>query len=180
LAYFYFDFREAEKQDVAILLRSLIRQLCANEPEFPQAVQTMYTQNETLGHGPTVNELTSVLFSIIDSMRTEVYIIMDALDEYPENSTKSKRQELLDQIKQMVEHGSENLHLLATSRRVYDIEATLGKLATAEICIQNSQVDADIMLYVQNFLATDKALKRFPDKQKSDVEEKVGRGAHGM
>jgi hypothetical protein len=119
MAYFYFGFNDSDKQDVGILLRSLIKQLCAGEPELPQVVQTLYTRYKTSGQQPDIKVLTSTLFSVIGGLRKEIYIIMDALDEYPENPEKpekSKRKELLDQIKRMVEYKSENLYILATSR----------------------------------------------------------------
>jgi hypothetical protein len=161
---------------VAILLRSLIKQLCASEMELPQVVQTLHNQYKPSGQQPNIKELSSTLFSIIGGLKDEIYIIMDALDEYPE----SKRKELLDQIKQMVEHRSENLHILATSRSEHDIRITLEKPAAGGISIQSSKVDADIKLHVRTCLAEDVALKRLPDKVKGDIEVKLGEGAHGM
>ena len=161
LAYFYLDFSDSEKHDVAILIRSLIKQLCATELEFPEVVQTLYSEYKTLGHDPSIKILTSTLLSIVDDLEKETYIVIDALDECPEDSWKSKRQVLLDQIKRMAEHRSENLHLLVTSRKKYDIETTLREYAI-EICIQNSKVDADIMLHVRTCLTTDNTFKIFP------------------
>jgi hypothetical protein len=183
LAYFYFDFNDTDKQDVSILLCSLIQQLCASEPELPQAVQALYTQNNPSGQRPSIKELSSTLLSVIDGFKKEIYIIMDALDEYPENPAdpkKSKRKELLDQIKRMVEHASENLHFLATSRNEYDIRSTLEKPAAGGICIQSSKVDADIKTHVRTCLAEDATLKRLPSKVKEDIEVRLGEGARGM
>ncbi|KAI9772207.1 MAG: hypothetical protein M1839_002525 [Geoglossum umbratile] len=180
LAYFYFDFRDTEKQDVAVLLRSLIRQLCAGESDFPQVVETIYNRYKTPGHEPTVEELTSTLFSIIDGLRKEIYIIMDALDEYPANAAKSNRQELLDQIKRMIEHKSERLHILATSRNEHDIRLTLGTPAAGGISIQSSNVDVDIGMYIRTRLAEDPMLKLLPSNAKVNIEAKLGEGAHGM
>lgn len=83
---------------MATLLRSLLRQLCAGENELPDEVHTLYTQYQDIGHHPLVGELATAFFSIIDRLKKEVYLIMDALDEYPEISNESQRQELLDLI----------------------------------------------------------------------------------
>jgi hypothetical protein len=182
LAYFYFDFNDTDKQDVVILLRSLIKQLCTSELELPQIVQTLYTHYRASGQQPSIKELSSIFFSVIDELKKEIYIIMDALDEYPENpgDPKSKRKDLLDQIKRMVEHGSENLHILAMSRNEHDIHDTLERPAAGGISIQSSKVDADIKLHVRTCLAEDAVLKRLPGKVKGDIEVKLGERAHGM
>src|SRR6266702_1199388 len=116
LAYFYFDFQNTEKQNMDITIRSLLRQLCAGEMQLPQEVQIMYARYKGTGLRPTVEELNLALLSLIDRLGKEIYIIMDALDEFPERSRDSNRQELLDQIKCMVEHPSQQLHILVTSK----------------------------------------------------------------
>jgi len=99
LAYFYFDFQNTKKQNVDILIRSLLRQLCAGEAQLPQGVQTMYDRYKGAGLRPTVEELNLALLSLIDHLGKEIYIIMDALDEFPEKFRDSNRQELLDSNK---------------------------------------------------------------------------------
>jgi ankyrin repeat domain-containing protein 50 len=178
-AYFYFDFRDTQKQDVATLLRSLLRQLCAGEEELPEEVHGLYTRYRDAGHHPPVGELTIALFSIIDGLKKEVYLIMDALDEYPETSKESQRQELLDLIKQIVEHESETLHVLITSRNEADIRATLGALAGGGTSIQRGEVDADIKVYVRTQLKNE-SFARLPQNLKQDIEENLGKKANGM
>ncbi|KAF4626579.1 hypothetical protein G7Y89_g11575 [Cudoniella acicularis] len=179
LAYFYFDFQDTIKQDVVVLLRSLIRQLCAGEVELPEEIHSMYAKYKASGLAPTVTELTSILFSVINQVDKEIYIIMDALDEYPEKSENSGRQELLDQIERIIKHEARNLHILATSRNEIDIRATLGNLASGGISIQNSKVDADIGLYVRACLGKD-PFKKLPASVKGSIETKLGEGAKGM
>jgi hypothetical protein len=179
LAYFYFDFQDTKKQDVIILLCSLIRQLCAGETKLPEEVHKLHDRYKPTGHTPTVEELTSTLYGVIRYLKKEIYIIMDALDEYPEEN--SKRQELLVQIERMVEQRLENLHILATSRNETDIRATLGDLAGGgiPIPIQSSKVDADIKMYVKTCLGKDPFKKR-RNNVKESIETKLADGAHGM
>lgn len=180
LAYFYFDFNDSSKQDVSVLLRSLVKQLCFGEPELPPEVQELGTQYRAFGQQPTTSELASALLSIVDGLGKQVYIIMDALDEYPERSEKSWRKSLLDRVRQMVEHKSENLHILVTSRNEQDIRETLTGLKTRQICVRSSQVDADIMRHVRTCLKKDAVLKRLPDDVKLHIESRLGERAHGM
>jgi hypothetical protein len=90
LAYFYFDFQDTKKQDVIILLRSLIRQLCAGETKLPEEVHKLHDRYKPTGHTPTLEELTSTLYAVIRYLKKEIYIIMDALDEYPKRTQKGK------------------------------------------------------------------------------------------
>ena len=179
LAYFYFDFQNTEKQNMDITIRSLLRQLCAGEIHLPQEVQTMYDRYKGTGLRPTVEELNLALLSLIDYLGKEIYIIMDALDEFPEKSQDSNRQELLDQIKHMVEHPSQQLHILVTSRNEPDIRTTLSDLAGKGISIQSSKVDADIRLFVRTCLEKD-PFHRLPVSVKKSIEVRLGEGACGM
>ena len=117
------------------MLRSLLRQLCAGEKELPEEVSTLHARYRGIGQNPTMQELTTALFSVINGLGKDIYVTMDALDEYPETSKEAQRQELLDIITQMVEHGSKNLHVLVTSRNEPDIRATLGSFASGGISI---------------------------------------------
>ena len=164
---------------MATLLRSLLRQLCAGENDLPEEAHALYTRYRDIGHDPPVGELTDALFSVIDGLKKEVYLIMDALDEYPETSKESQRQELLDLMKQIVEHESENLHVLVTSRNEADIRATLGAFAGGGTSIQRGEVDADIRVYVRTQLKND-TFARLPHNLKQDIEENLGKKANGM
>jgi ATP/maltotriose-dependent transcriptional regulator MalT len=164
---------------VATLLRSLLRQLCAGENDLPEEAHALYTRYRDIGHDPPVGELTDALLSVIDGLKKEVYLIMDALDEYPEISNESQRQELLDLIKQIVEHESEILHVLVTSRSEPDIRAALGALAGRGTSIQRGEVDADIRVYVRTQLKND-TFARLPQNLKQDIEENLGKKANGM
>lgn len=182
LAYFYFDFQDSRKQDLALFLRSLIRQLCANEADLPSNVQAMYNQYKETGHAPTIEELSSALLSVVDLLEKEIYIIMDALDEFPKKSNNCERRELLDQVKHMVEHitkSSQKLHILTTSRDEPDIRSMLASLAVGGISIQSSRVDADIRKYVRTRLAGELYTK-LPDNAKIQIEQRLGDGANGM
>jgi hypothetical protein len=179
LAYFYFDFQNTEKQNMDITIRSLLRQLCAGEMQLPQEVQIMYDRYKGSRLRPTVEELNLALLSLIDYLGKEIYIIMDALDEFPEKSQDSNRQELLDQIKHMVEHPSQQLHILVTSRNEPDIRTTLSDLAGKGISIQSSKVDADIRLFVRTCLEKD-PFHRLPVSVKKSIEARLGEGACGM
>jgi hypothetical protein len=101
--------------------------------------------------------------------------VTETLDEFPENSAKSRRQELLDRIKRMVERESECLHILAMSRNEHDIRATLGISAAGGISIQSSKVDADIRMHVRTRLAEDPMLKLLQAISKQTSKQSWGK-----
>ncbi|KIW77282.1 hypothetical protein Z517_09728 [Fonsecaea pedrosoi CBS 271.37] len=153
LAYFYFNFQDfpndSHKEDLfmSALLRSLLRQLCANEPTLPDPTQAIYTQHHGTGSNPTHEELTSTLDAVVDHLAKDVYIILDALDEFPENTKNAQRKQLLKWITLMVDGRFQNLHILTTSRKEWDIDAALGNLANGGLPIQGSAVDSDIQRF---------------------------------
>ncbi|KAE9362915.1 hypothetical protein N431DRAFT_143912 [Stipitochalara longipes BDJ] len=157
LAYFYFNFQDTDKQDVAVVLRSLIKQLCAGELKFPQEVTDLYDRYKPVNQEPGVEDLISTILATIDHLKKkEVYVVMDTLDEFPEKAGDKRMQSLLDLIKQMIEHGAKNLHILATSRNEHDIRATLEDLAMED------------------------PFKKLPSRLKDSIEERLAEGAQGM
>lgn len=176
LAYFYFDFNNASNLDVSILLRSLIKQICAGEDKVPQVVQTLVSRHRASGQQPSISTLITALHTAIDDLRKRTFIILDALDEYPEN----KRLELLKTLKLLLDPGSQEIHVLATSQERHDIQHQMAKLATEKIFIGSSVVDPDIKLHVRTRLAEDPNLDILPPHIKQGIEEKLGKGAHGM
>ncbi|OAL32656.1 Serine/threonine-protein kinase GCN2 [Fonsecaea nubica] len=187
LGYFYFNFQDfqndSHKEDLfmSALPRSLLRQLCANEPTLPDPVQAIYTRHHGTGSNPTHEELTSALDAVIDQLAKDVYIILDALDEFPENTNNAQRKKLLKWITLMVDGRFQNLHILTTSRKEWDIDAALGNLANGGLPIQGPAVDSDIQRYIRSSLE-EGPLSRWRDKIKirASIETRLTEGAKGM
>ena len=158
------------------LLRSLIKQICAGEDMIPQVVQTLVSRHRASGQQPSISTLITVLHNLVDDLRKQTFIILDALDEYPE----TKRWELLNTLKRLLDSEPRDLHVLATSRETHDIQHKMKILATEKIYIQSSHVDPDIKLHVRTCLVEDPKLDRLPGHIKHEIEIKLGEGAHGM
>jgi hypothetical protein len=180
LAYFYFDFNDTNNHNVAVVIRSLIKQLSAGEPELDGEAQLLYARYSPSGHEPSFKELEDAILSLIDGLGKDVYIVLDALDEFPESSGYLSRLDLLDQIKNLVERGSDKLHVLVTSRKEQDIDSSLAHRVTEQVSIQSAQVDADIRLYISSTLRDDHKLKKVPEKYKKEIETKLVEGSRGM
>lgn len=157
-------------------LRSLIRQICAFEVELPQVVKSFCSQHRTSGQQPSPKSLISLLHAVIDVLQSETFIIADALDEYPE----SERKELLSILRFIIDHGCKDMHILVTSRNEQDIAHTFDKMSTEIIGLDSSIVDEDIRLHVRSCLLDDSKLSRLPDHMKQEIEDRLGKDAHGM
>ncbi|KAL8943620.1 MAG: hypothetical protein Q9211_000917 [Gyalolechia sp. 1 TL-2023] len=176
IAYWYFDFDKSSSLSVCNMLRSLIKQLCIGETDLPVPVQEMCAKYRVSGHQPTTKALLATLHSTIDSIRKKTFLILDALDEYPQ----SRRQELLAAIKLLTDSEHEDVHVLMTSRGEFDIEHALSTVATEKVIIQGDVVDGDIRMHVRATLLEDARFGRLPPSIKDTIEAQLVSKAHGM
>ena len=97
---------------------------------------------------PGHDELEKILLA---SMRpcSKVYLIMDALDECPEDH--DARQRVLERIERLTQEAS-NLKIFATSRELPAIRESMEALGSQSLRIATSSVDADIQFWIANRL----------------------------
>ena len=157
----------------------MIRQLCAGEEELPEEIASLYARYHPLNQEPGLEELLACLLAVVNFLPKEVYIIIDALDEFPEKTEDRTRQSLLDHIKRIVEHRSNNLHILATSRTEPDITAALESVATRVIPLRVPGVNKDINAFVHAQLEK-VPFKNYDDKLKGYAQMQLENGANGM
>ena len=138
-----------------------------------EALNVLFDRNQDGQHQPTTEGLVLTLQRMLRDFNY-IFIFLDALDECKE------REELLGLIKRIVDWKLEMLHLLATSRRVNDIEETLTPLITCQICIQSALVDADICIHIRERLQNDPKLRKWPKNVRMEIEKSLMEGANGM
>jgi hypothetical protein len=167
LAYFFFTFRDGQKQLARNMLASVVAQLCRQvQPDFipPQVFKPLETWSEDL------------LVATIKSLATKfklVYIILDALDE-------SDREPTLKAIESLAQPHLSDFNIIITSRREPDIEKALRKITPLHsVDIQESVVDSDIREFVSESLQTAK-FEHLPADRRKEIEEKLTKGARGM
>lgn len=181
MAYFYFDFRDYQKQKTDILIRSLLRQVVADEPHIPQPIVKLYDEFRNKGQSPTLKDLLLTLCQVLETSNKDTYLILDALDECPLWAADSNRAEMLEVVTQLMKGQSSNLHILATSRDEPDIRTALMRIPHREIPLEGTCTDRDIGLYVQRYLANPmERLSTFPDALKNEIHDALLLGAHGM
>ncbi|RDL42520.1 Uncharacterized protein BP5553_02499 [Venustampulla echinocandica] len=176
LAYFYFSFRDTEKQKVDNLLCSILSQLARQEEYIPDAVITLY--NSYMQSRPPTDRLLAAIKNMVDGHRT-VFIIIDALDECPNDN--GERSDLCDVLRQINEWAASNLHVLVTGRREVDLSEALDPLCSIPpISIQGAAVRSDIQKFICAELANDRKLKMWPAEIQAEIERVLVEGANGM
>jgi hypothetical protein len=80
-AYFYFTFRDQSKQTCESLIKSLVIQLASQTTQLDVELEKLYSQYHP--SKPQLESLASTLRHLISGF-TEVYVIIDALDECTE------------------------------------------------------------------------------------------------
>ena len=185
VAYFYFDFRDTDKQNVHNLLPSLLTQLSARSDSRCEIVSRIYKSH---GHGAR-KPSTSTLIACLKEMlalpdQGPIYIVLDALDECPYTSgIPPARKRVLHLLKDLVSLRLSDLHICVTSRPEIDIRAALESLKFRPVSLHDeSGQKRDIEDYIRSVVHADSdtAMKRWRDKDRELVIETLTGRADGM
>ena len=183
LAYFYFDFKDTAKQDSRALLSSLLIQLSDQSDILCNALFSLFTSHKRGSEQPTDDSLARCLEDMLAMIKqVPIYIVMDALDECPNDSgIPSSREKVLELVRDLVEIRHPNLRLCITSRPEFDIRSTLEPLATQQLSLHDEGGQKqDIVDYVTFVVGSDRKMKRWRDDEKNMVIEKLTDKADGM
>ena len=183
LAYFYFDFKDTAKQDYRALLSSLLIQLSDQSDIFCDALFSLYSVHKRGSEQATDEALARSLKNMLMGMeRAPIYLIIDALDECPNDSgIPSSREKVLELVKELVELRQSNLWLFIASRPEFDIRTTLQPLATQQLSHHDeSGQKQDIVDYVTFVVRSDKKMMKWRDDEKNMVIGQLTEKADGM
>ncbi|KAI7345806.1 hypothetical protein KC354_g14537 [Hortaea werneckii] len=170
LAFFFFDFNDAAKQDPDIMVKSLLSQCLERCTKIPNAAKCL--------------SITASEQQILDALRDTMealpmpFVILDALDEC------KNRERLFEILEEMQSWGNKSLHVTVTSRKEVEIDDALEDLVLPKnkTCLESHLVDEDIRTYVHERLTQDKAFRRWqrePDIQE-EIEQTLGKQACGI
>ena len=184
MAYYYFDFRDLNKQSCHHLLLSLVSQLSSSSSLCCDILHHLYMK---LRRGTLQPSDTTLRECLKDMLRLPgqgpIFIILDALDECPDSGIPSLRREVLQLVKELVDLGMKDLHICATSRPEVDIRAVLEPVAFRSVSLHDqSGQKTDIADYVRNVVNTSSslAMRRWRDDDKDLVIETLTERADGM
>ena len=185
LAYFFFDFRDKGKQNARALLTSILVQLSDQSDSFCDVLFGLYTAHHRGSKQPSDSALTQCLRDILEvAGQVPTYIIMDALDECPDNyGTQSSREKVLDLVEDLVESCPPNLRLCITSRPEVDIRNVLDPLTSPSDRISlhdESGQKKDIDDYINSIVHSDRKMKKWREEDKKLVIQTLSVKARGM
>ena len=183
LAYFYCDFRDEEKQNCRNLVLSIISQLCAQSNLCCDTLSRVYLDHDKGARKPSDETLTKCLTEMVSLPdQGPIYIIVDALDECPNNSgMPTAREEVLDLVEDLVGLRVPNLHICVTSRPEIDIQTILEPLTSLRVSLHNQTGQKkDIVDYVSSVVHSDKKMRRWREEDRKLVIETLSERADGM
>src|ERR1700677_3652104 len=173
LAYFFFDFRDKEKQNVRNFLTSLLIQLSAHLDPCRKIMSRIYWAHGNGTSQPSIDVLTYCLHKMLfaTAAHRPIYVIIDAIDECPNISgLPTPREALLDLLEELVELRIPNLHICITSRPDIDIKNVLEPLAYSTISLHDeSGQQKDISDYVTKTVYSNRKMRRWRDKDRKLV-----------
>ncbi|KAJ6458689.1 ankyrin repeat-containing domain protein [Mycena vulgaris] len=172
VACIYLNHKETQIQTPSNLLAGLWRQLVFGKPMPAESmVQKLHQRHSEKRTRPSLAEIHDVLCLVVGEW-SKVYIVVDALDEYPED----QRRILLKHLTAL----DSTVSLMLTSRPHIDLDAVLH-LGFGELEIRGS--DADIRKYVDQRIQNSERLslhaRTWPGLQE-EIISKIVRTVDGM
>lgn len=175
-AFFYFAFNDESKQNESVMLRTLIWQLSSQVENGNEELGRLFRFHKTGFPASTV--MTDHLRRLIQKFR-HVYLILDGLDESPQNGA---RERVLETLEIMRKWSLEGLHLFVTSQDEVDIRASFRfSLDTCinQIMMKNMQIDQDIADFITGRLHDDRRLLKW-SSSRGIIQRKLVKRAQGM
>ncbi|KAF8497821.1 hypothetical protein F5888DRAFT_1578470, partial [Russula emetica] len=185
IAYFYFDFRDINKQHWRDLVPSLITQLSTQSGPCCDILSRLYSGHGSGAQQPNDDALKRCLIEMLTVRdRRPIYVIMDALDECPDTSeVPSPRNRILQLLEELAELQIPNLRICVTSRPEFDIRDFLEPLTSGRISLHDqSGQKQDIADYVRSvvYSKSEPHMRRWRKEDKEFVIKTLSELADGM
>ena len=185
MGYFYFDFRNINKQHLTNLIPSLIIQLSTQSEPLCDILLRLYMTHKRGRKQPSNVILAECLKEMVMFQdQPPIYLIIDALDESPDTSDiPSPRERMLQLLKELIELRLSNLHICVTSRPEIDIKYVIEPLTSLRVSLHDqSGQKKDIEAYVRSVVYSDSEpiMRRWRTEDKEHVVEILSERADGM
>ena len=185
MAYFYFDFRDINKQHSRDLIPSLLTQLFAQSSPCCNILSRLHSDHRNGAQQPNDDALKRCLIEML-TVRDHhpIYLIMDALDECPDTSeVPSPRSRVLQLLEELAGLQIPNLRICVTSRPEFDIRDSLETLTSRRVSLHDqSGQKQDIADYVRSvvYSRSERYMRRWKDEDKEFVIKTLSERADGM
>ena len=183
MAYFYFDFRDTEKQHLRGLLSSLIFQLSAESDPCYQILSHLYSDHAGGTREPSEDALLQCLVEMLEVPGQPArYIIIDALDECPNFSgMPTAREQVLEFLEHLFKLKLPDVYICVSSRAEIDIRNTLEPLEPFRVSLHDEGGQkADISSYINAVVQSDQRMRRWREGDKQLVINTLSDKVDGM
>ena len=183
MAYYYFDFRDVEKQDCFGLLSSLISQLAVKSDPCCKILSQLYLDYARGIQNPDIDALKKCMTDMLSLPgQAPIFIFIDALDDCPNFPGKpSAREEVLDLLEELVDLKLPDVHLCVASRLEMDIRIVLEPLTSFRISLHDeSGQKQDIIDYIKSVVHSDRNMRRWNEEDKKLVIDTLSDKVDGM
>ena len=182
IVYFYFDFRDINKQRRRNLISSCLSQLSAQSIRYRDILHRLYLVHYSGSQAPSDGMLTECLKDmLLIPAEVPVFIFMDAIDECPNFSgVLSPREQILGLVEELVNFRLPNLRLCVTSRPETDIRVVLEPLSSFRVSLHDKPgQNRDIADYIRSFVLSDRKMQRWREEDKELVIQVLTERADG-
>lgn len=152
LAFVYCNHKYAQLQTIQYFIGAIVRQLAERNPDIPEVLHALYKKHQAKETDPTLSECFQLLRSLCKDI-SEVYIVIDALDECMDRSGQHIWSKLIVDLRVSIP----NLRLLYTSRNLHDTTGALENSTVVPIRANKS----DIRTYIKGQLQSQSGLLQF-------------------
>jgi hypothetical protein len=183
LAFFYCDFREAQKQELRGLLLSFLFQLYHQSDSYFDILSKFYSKHDKGSRPPSDRALAGCLMDLLKLPGlAPIYLIIDALDECPKPSAvRSPRADVLSLIEELVKTKILNFRICVTSRPELDIKDVLDPLIFRSVSLHDqSGQKKDIEDYIKSVITTHSEKESWKEEDKELAIDVLVKKVNGM
>ena len=184
MGYFYFDFRDINKQHWRDLISSLVFQLSEKSGHRCDILSSLRSDHDGAQqpNDDVLAECLEEMLTVLD--QHPIYLIFDALDECSNVSgIPTPRKRVLQLVKELVDLHIPNLRICVTSRSEVDIQEVLEPLTSHRVSLHDqSGQKKDIEDYVRSVVYTNSEpiMRRWRKEDKELVIESLSKRADGV
>ena len=174
-----------------MILRTIISQLIPQLGSLPTSLVDLYEESDTKNdflpsrrreyaasreNKPILAEFERVLQHQLDELQ-HLYLVFDAMDECEDFEQIHCALQIINKISKV---SLGDVHVLATSRYLPEIEDCFNDLDASCIKFEIDKVNHDIRQYIRTAFSDDARLSRWPNAMQQEVETELMAKAQGM
>jgi len=141
IVFMYYDYKKSEEQDLAHVIRALLKQLCRDRAKPPEHLHRLKKESRHVGNQDDI--------LVVVKEYAELYIVVDAFDE----CRKIHRSKMIGMFKAVMDLST-NVKILLTSRHETDISDGINGKGMQRLALESSSNKSDIDAFITREIET--------------------------